>query len=76
MKFKFHKNGENEIDFLFSVNGEISLKHQFIYGNGDSGVKIKILNINLGGRFFKFLEMGIDKTTFTILRKNFKNKKF
>ena len=53
IKFVFKKNRENGRVFRFSVEGEILLKHQFIYGNGGTGVKIKPLNINLEGRFFK-----------------------
>ena len=49
MKYTFQKNGENGEKFQFSVNGEISLKYKFIYGNGGTGSKIKPLNINLGG---------------------------
>ena len=70
MKITFQKNGENGRIFHFSVNGDILLKHKLIYGNGGTGIKIKPLNINLGGRFFKFLEMDLDRTIYTILKKN------
>ena len=48
MKIAFKKIRENGRIFHFSVNGEILLKHKFIYGNGGTGIKIKPLNINLG----------------------------
>ena len=69
MKFAFKKNRENGRIFHFSVDGEILLKKTFIYENGGTGIKIKPLNLNLGGRFFKFLETDTDKTLFTIIRK-------
>ena len=69
MKFTFKKNQENGRIFHFSVNGEILLKQKFIYGNGGNGIKIKPLNINLGGRFFKLLEMNTDRTLFIIIKK-------
>ena len=75
MKIGFQKNQENGRIFHFSVNGEISVKLKLIYGNVGTGIKIKPLNINLGGRFFKFLEMDIDRTIFTILKKKIKNGK-
>ena len=68
-KFTFKKNKENWRIFHFSVNGEILLKYKFINGNGGTGIKIKPLNLNLGGQFFKFLKTGTDKTFFTIIRK-------
>ena len=73
MKITFKKNRENGRIFHFSVNGEILLKHKLIYGNRGTGIKIKPLNINLGGRFFTFLEIDTDRTLFTIIKKNLKN---
>ena len=69
MKIVFQKNGENGRNFHFSVNGEILLKHKLIYGNVGTGLKIKPLNINLGGRFFKFLKMDLDRTIYTVFKK-------
>ena len=73
MRFKFKKNKENGRIFHFSLNGEILLEHEFINGNGGTGIKIKPLNLNLGGRFFKFLEMDLDRTIYIILEKKIKN---
>ena len=73
MKIAFQKNQKNGKIFHFSVNGEILLKHKLIYGNGGTGIKIKPLNINLGGRFFKFLEMGLDRTIYIVFKKKLKN---
>ncbi len=74
IKYMFQKNGEDMRHFRFSVKGEIVLKHQSIYGDFGTGIKIKPLNINLGGRFFKFLETDLDRTVFTVVKKKFKNK--
>ena len=76
MRFTFKKSKENGRIFHFSVNGEILLEHEFINGNGGTGIKIKPLNINLGGRFFKFLNTDIDKTFFTIIKKKILKFKF
>ena len=69
MKFMFKKNKENGRVFHFSVNGEILLKYKFINGNGGTGIKIKPLNLNLGGQFFKFLKKNTDSTYFTIIKR-------